>query len=147
MLALLAWLLALLEEWLWKIWIYDYRQTNTHKTLENFIIRSTVISVDCLSIVLNWQTTGCLKKMVQCLFDKYLSNLVLDFQKVFLLKSEIYMQILNTKPFLCDPRGPRDEENKMRFWNRSIHIHAVLWWPQSLKICRSQQKMAQYEPW
>ena len=35
----------------------------------------------------------------------------------FLLKTEIHMQILNTKPFLCDIRGPRYLQNKMRFWN------------------------------
>ena len=37
-LATLAWLIASLEKCLWKIWIFDYRQTNK-QTLENFIIR------------------------------------------------------------------------------------------------------------
>ena len=42
--------------------------------------------------------------------------------RFFLLKTEIHTQILNTKPFLCDIWGPRYLQNKMRFWNRSIHI-------------------------
>ena len=33
----------------------------------------------------------------------------------FLLKTEIHMQILYTKPFMCDLRGPGYLENKMWF--------------------------------
>ena len=43
----------------------------------------------------------------------------------FLLETEIHTQILNAKPFLCDIKGLRYLQNKMWFWNRSIHIHIV----------------------
>ena len=38
MLAMFAWFFASLEKCLWKIWIFDYRQTDK-QTLKNFIIR------------------------------------------------------------------------------------------------------------
>ena len=43
------------------------------------------------------------------------------FKLFFLLKTEIHRRILNTKPFLCDIRGPRYLQNKIQFWNILCH--------------------------
>ena len=43
----------------------------------------------------------------------YLVNPITDLQTVFLLKTDIHMQILNAEPILYDLRQPRYPKNKM----------------------------------
>ena len=69
------------------------------------------------------------KKCIISIFAKYLSNKENQFQNFFfLLKTEINLQILNTKSFLCDFRGLRYLQNKMGFRNTQVHIHIDLKW-------------------
>ena len=41
----------------------------------------------------------------------------------FLQKTKVQTQILNTKPFLCDLRGPRYLQNKMGFVTEAIEFN------------------------
>ena len=89
--------------------------------IEIFKMIKKILKIKIIKII---KIQGVSKKMGQCLFCKFLSNQVSDFQILF-LKTEIHMQILNTQPFLCDIRGPGYLQNKMRFSNRLFHSHAV----------------------
>ena len=41
------------------------------------------------------------------------------------IQAETHTKISNTKPFLCNIKGPRYLQNKKQFLNRLIHIHTV----------------------
>ena len=90
--------------------------------------------------------TGCPKKirLSFCLISWQPS---IRFSKNFLLKTEIHTKNLSTKPFLCDIRWPRNLQNKMQFWNTSIDIHIVSYWPQNCKTCAKLHKQPQDGPW
>ena len=45
--------------------------------------------------------------------------------RFFLLKTEIHTQIFNSKPFLCDFRGPRYLQNKIEFLTKAIVINST----------------------
>ena len=80
---------------------------------------------------------------IKLVFINILATKYWIFKSFFLLKTEINTQILNTKPFMCDIRGPRYSQYKIWFSNRSINFHSVSYWPQNRKICVKLQQMVQ----
>ena len=60
-------------------------------------------------------TTGRLKKMSHLVLLISWQPSIGFSNCFFLLKNEIHTKILNTKPFLCDIKGPRNLQNKKWF--------------------------------
>ena len=73
----------------------------------------------CLEIYSNHfsvKLPGVLKKNIALYISQISQQPSIGFSNSFFpLKTEIHMQILYTKPFLCDLRGPGYLQNKMRF--------------------------------
>ena len=69
--------------------------------------------------------------------------------RFFLLKTKTHKEIFNTKPFLCDLRGPRYLQNKMRFVTKVIVLNLhFFYFPLSgiLKDDKNEHKSKSFYP-
>ena len=67
------------------------------KLVCNVIFMSNLTAVEV-------EITGCINKRCTW-FDYNLATKYRNFESLFSLKTEVHLQILSTKPFLCDIRG------------------------------------------